>query len=54
MNRLSACTITLKEEQNLPRALASLSSVADEIVVIDAGYRKPGQLVEDAAKPEQA
>lgn len=37
MNRLSACIITLNEEQNLPRALASVSSVADEIVVVDAG-----------------
>jgi glycosyltransferase involved in cell wall biosynthesis len=37
MNRLSACIITLNEEQNLPRALASLSSVTDEIVVVDAG-----------------
>jgi hypothetical protein len=54
MNRLSGWIIALNEEQDLPRALASLSSVADEIVVIDAGYRKPGQLVEDAAKREQA
>ncbi|HEX4543882.1 MAG TPA: glycosyltransferase family 2 protein [Candidatus Acidoferrum sp.] len=37
MNRFSACIITLNEEQNLPRALASVSSVADEIVVVDAG-----------------
>jgi glycosyltransferase involved in cell wall biosynthesis len=37
MNRLSACIITLNEEQNLPRALASLSGVVDEIVVVDAG-----------------
>jgi glycosyltransferase involved in cell wall biosynthesis len=37
MNRLSACIITLNEEQNLPRALASISSIADEIVVVDAG-----------------
>lgn len=37
MNRLSACIITLNEEQNLPRALASLDEVADEIVVVDSG-----------------
>jgi glycosyltransferase involved in cell wall biosynthesis len=37
MNRLSACVITLNEEKNLPRLLASLSGVADEIVVVDAG-----------------
>lgn len=37
MNRLSACLITLNEEDNLPRALASLEGVADEIVVVDSG-----------------
>ena len=37
MNRLSACLITLNEEHNLGRALASLKSVADEIVVVDSG-----------------
>lgn len=37
MNRLSACLITLNEEQNLSRALDSLSEVADEIIVVDAG-----------------
>jgi len=37
MNRLSACLITRNEEQNLPRALASLDSIADEIVVVDCG-----------------
>lgn len=37
MNRLSACLITLNEEQNLTRALASLAGIADEIVVVDAG-----------------
>jgi hypothetical protein len=37
MNRLSACLITLNEEHNLPRALASLKGVADEIVVVDSG-----------------
>ena len=37
MNRISACLITLNEEDNLPRALASLSEIADEIVVVDSG-----------------
>src|SRR5437660_11567738 len=37
MNRLSACIITLNEEQNLPRLLASLNGIADEIVVVDSG-----------------
>ena len=37
MNRLSACIITLNEEANLPRALASLAEVTDEIVVVDCG-----------------
>jgi glycosyltransferase involved in cell wall biosynthesis len=37
MNRLSACLITLNEEHNLPRALASLRGIADEVVVVDSG-----------------
>jgi hypothetical protein len=37
MNRLSACLITLNEAHNLPRALASLKEIADEIVVVDSG-----------------
>jgi glycosyltransferase involved in cell wall biosynthesis len=37
MNRVSACLITLNEEENLPRALASLAEIADEIVVVDSG-----------------
>jgi glycosyltransferase involved in cell wall biosynthesis len=37
MSRVSACLITLNEEENLPRALASLAGVADEIVVVDSG-----------------
>lgn len=36
MPPISATIITLNEEQNLPRALASLSSV-DEVIVVDAG-----------------
>ena len=39
MNRLSACLITLNEEHNLPRALASLAEIADEIVVVDCGSK---------------
>jgi glycosyltransferase involved in cell wall biosynthesis len=37
MNRLSACLITFNEEHNLPRVLASLRGVADEIVIVDCG-----------------
>ena len=37
MNRLSVCIITLNEEGNLPRALASLREIADEVVVVDSG-----------------
>jgi glycosyltransferase involved in cell wall biosynthesis len=39
MNRVSACLITLNEEENLSRALASLVGIADEIVVVDSGSR---------------
>jgi len=34
---ISAVIITLNEERNIERALASLASVADEIVVVDSG-----------------
>jgi glycosyltransferase involved in cell wall biosynthesis len=37
MNRISATIITLNEEDNLPRALASLAQIADEVVVVDCG-----------------
>jgi glycosyltransferase involved in cell wall biosynthesis len=37
MNRLSACIITQNEERNLPRLLASLRAVADEVIVVDSG-----------------
>src|SRR5258707_12670581 len=37
MNRLSVCIITLNEEENLPRALAWLKEIGDEIVVVDSG-----------------
>ncbi len=39
MNRLTATIITLNEERNLPRALASVAGVADEVVVVDSGSR---------------
>ncbi len=39
MNRLTVTIITLNEERNLPRALASVAGVADEIVVVDSGSR---------------
>ena len=34
---LSVCLITRNEEKNLPRALASVRSVADEVIVADTG-----------------
>jgi len=34
---LSVCIITLDEEENLPRCLASVRDLADEIVVVDSG-----------------
>jgi len=37
MNRISACLITLNEEQNLPRALTSLKGIVDEIIIVDSG-----------------
>jgi len=37
MNRLSACLITLNEEHNLSRSLASLREIVDEIVIVDSG-----------------
>jgi glycosyltransferase involved in cell wall biosynthesis len=37
MNRISACVITLNEEQNLPRLLASLRDIVDEVVIVDSG-----------------
>ena len=37
MNRLTVTLITLNEERNLPRLLASLADLADEIVVVDCG-----------------
>jgi glycosyltransferase involved in cell wall biosynthesis len=45
MTRFSVCTITLNEEQNLPRALASVGGVADEIVVVDCGSKDRTQWI---------
>ena len=39
MNSLSACLITSNEEENLPRVLESVQTVADEIVVVDCGSK---------------
>ncbi len=52
MNRVSACLITLNEEQDLPRVLRSVQGVADEIVVVDSGSRDRTQEIarEYAAK----
>lgn len=35
--KVSFCLITRDEEENLPRCLASVASLADEIVVLDSG-----------------
>src|SRR5437879_2329312 len=35
--KLSFCLITLNEEENLARCLASVAGLADEIVIIDSG-----------------
>lgn len=37
MNRFTATLITHNEERNLPRPLASLAGIADEILVVDSG-----------------
>ncbi|WP_392566488.1 glycosyltransferase family 2 protein [Utexia brackfieldae] len=36
-NRISAVIITLNEEKNIGRCLASLQGIADEIIVVDSG-----------------
>ncbi len=35
--KISACVITKNEEKNLPRWLASMAAIADELVVVDTG-----------------
>lgn len=37
MNRLTVTLITRDEEKNLPRALASLADLPDEVLVVDSG-----------------
>ena len=37
MIKISACVIVKNEEKNLPRWLASMRRIADEIVVVDTG-----------------
>ncbi len=39
INRLTVTVITRNEERNLPRALASVAGLADEVVVVDSGSR---------------
>lgn len=39
MNRVTFTLITRDEERNLPRALASVKELADEILVVDSGSR---------------
>jgi glycosyltransferase involved in cell wall biosynthesis len=34
---LSVCIITLNEEANIGRTLASLKEIADEIILVDSG-----------------
>jgi len=45
MIRFSVCTITLNEEEDLPRALDSVRGVADEIVVVDCGSKDRTQQI---------
>lgn len=47
--RLTLCVIARDEEQNLPRCLASVSGVVDEIVVVDTGSRDRTREVARAA-----
>ena len=35
--KISACLITLNEEENLPRCLQSIVDVTDESIVVDSG-----------------
>jgi len=37
--KISACLIVLNEERNLPRCLASVAPLVDEIVVVDSGSK---------------
>ncbi len=46
--RLTVTVITLDEERNLPRCLASVEGLADEIVVVDSGSRDRTRQVAEA------
>jgi len=46
---LAACIITKNEEANLPRCLASLKGVADEIVIVDSGSIDQTRLIAETA-----
>jgi glycosyltransferase involved in cell wall biosynthesis len=46
---LAACIITKNEEANLPRCLASLRGVVDEIVVVDSGSIDQTRTIAEAA-----
>jgi glycosyltransferase involved in cell wall biosynthesis len=46
--KISACLITLNEEQDLPRCLRSIAGLADEIVVIDSGSTDGTQAVAES------
>ena len=35
--KISACIITLNEEENLPRCLESIRDIVDEVIVVDSG-----------------
>jgi len=37
MNRLSVCLVVQNEQENLPRVLRSVQTLADEIIVVDGG-----------------
>ena len=46
MPALTATLISYNEELDLPRALASLAGVADEIIVVDSGSTdRPAKLL---------
>jgi (heptosyl)LPS beta-1,4-glucosyltransferase len=46
---LAACIITKNEENNLPRCLASLHGVVDEVVIVDSGSLDQTRAIAEAA-----